>query len=221
MALRDGLQIRQRAIALQKKLGDAVRGCTQKHGRDAFFQDILLGLASEAQMSVVEMLEGDNARQITRVAWGARNLLEIYYWTRYVLRSPADAKRFHEDMICDYREMMRRLEGVAGMEPLIKVSKAAIAKLAPTFERITDSSKHLVISEIAKEFGEEKLFAMTNQLLSKYVHPTSLSVQSRLTTELYDMIAPGFVNGGAEYMEKTFPLLVDALRKEHIQAAGA
>jgi hypothetical protein len=38
-----------------------------------------------------------------------RNLLELHYWTRFVLVSTDNARRFFEDLICDYRELLTEL----------------------------------------------------------------------------------------------------------------
>jgi hypothetical protein len=80
---RDGGEMRQAVITLQKELGDAVRACVQKYGPEAWYQNTLLALASELQLAAVELFEGDNHAQVTRVAWAARNLLELHYFVRY------------------------------------------------------------------------------------------------------------------------------------------
>jgi hypothetical protein len=104
--------------------------CIQKHEEDGWFQNVLLGLASEAQMSALELVEGDRNEQMTRVAWAARNLLELHYWTRFVLTSSEDTQRFREDILCDYREMMNRLKGLPDPDSAISVAEFILAKAA-------------------------------------------------------------------------------------------
>jgi len=61
------VEMRQTNIKLRKELGDAIRDCVQKHGPEAWYQNVLLALASELQLNGVELFEGDNQQQVTRV----------------------------------------------------------------------------------------------------------------------------------------------------------
>jgi hypothetical protein len=216
MTYEEGLKIRQEVQVLTKELGDAVRGCKQKTGADAWFQNILLGLASECQLNAFEVLEGDSRRQITRVAWGARNLLELQLWTLWVVRSPQNARRFHEDMICDFREMIDQLNGAPNSAAAIKKAKGSINELLPLLKATNVNSKHLVIAEVAKELGGQKRFELVNKYLSKFVHPTSLSIHARLMPEMYDTASQMFIETAVDIIKSTFPVLTEALRAEFV-----
>jgi hypothetical protein len=81
------------------------------------------------------LFEGDNQKQVTRVAWAARNLLELHYFVRYVLSSSEAARRFHEDALCDYRDMMNWIAKVPDIEPLVKASNDKLAELSNAAEQ--------------------------------------------------------------------------------------
>jgi|ERR1051325_11519004 len=207
--------MRQTKIKLQKELGDAVRGCEQKYGTEAWYQNVLLALASELQLNSVELFEGDNQEQATRVAWAARNLLELHYFVRYVLSSPEAARRFHEDALCDYQDMMNWMAKVPGIEPLSKASNDKLAELSNSAEQITDDNSFLKVAKIAKDFKEEFPYGIGHKFLSKFVHPTSVSIQLRLDPQAGLVIRPLMVQTGMNYIEFTFPQLAEELRKQH------
>jgi hypothetical protein len=218
---RDGGEMRQTVITLQKELGDAVRACVQKYGPEAWYQNTLLALASELQLAAVELFEGDNHAQVTRVAWAARNLLELYYFVRYVLSSEENARRFHEDALCDYRDMMKWMAKVPGIEALLKVGQDKIAELSGSLEQTDEQDSYLKAANIANTFKEDFPFGMANKFLSKFVHPTSLSIQLRLQPEADPVMRGLMVQTGMNYIEHTFPQLAAELRTLHPKAEQA
>jgi hypothetical protein len=213
---RDGLEMRQTTINLQKELGDAIRGCQQKYGAESWYQEILLALANEAQFNAIELLEGDNNQQVARVAWAARNLLELHYFTRYVLASPDYARRFHEDALCDFQDIMRWLGKIPGIDALVQANKEKLAELSETAEQITEDESFLTARKIARDvFKEGFPFGIANKLLSKFVHPTSVSIRVRFDEQNAPVVKHLMVMAGINFVEHTFPLLAAELRKFH------
>ncbi len=215
MRLRDGGEIRTTAVRLQKELGNAVRTCTQRHGKEAWYQNVLLGLATEAQVSCVELLEGDSQHQLTRSAWAARNLFELHYLTRYVLANTDNARRFHEDMICDYWDLMRKIEPIQGAAPIVAAARVQISAIANDLEQVKAGDKYLSVALIAKGFGETDHHDVVNKFLSKFVHPTSLSIHLRINGQFHMLFGPIVLHTAASYIDADFSTFDRGTKKQH------
>ncbi len=113
-------------------------------------------------------------------------------------------------MVCDFLELANRLAGTSapGIE-VVAASQRQIYEMLPTFETITDKSKHLSAAKVAEEFGEAKDYGLANQILSKFVHPTSMALALRINPPLYDLLAPLCYTLASNYTIKTIPLITD------------
>ena len=87
--------------------------------RDAppdWYSVLLIELATECLSNSMELFRGIEEMSASRCAWGARNLLELSYFTRYVAQSAENARRFHEDAMCDLKDMLKKLETLGLLE---------------------------------------------------------------------------------------------------------
>jgi hypothetical protein len=175
---------------------------------------LLLALAGELLFNSMEVLQGETEGNCCRSAWGARNLLELHYWVRFITTSRENARRFHEDMVCDYQDLLKQTGNEPGLEELIRSSKLVLDEAWSRLEEVKLGDKRLNVLQIAKDFSDEVGYGKVNKLLSKFVHPTSLSIQLRLMPPiLVAFIVPTILQIGALIIERTFPVLTQALNE--------
>src|SRR5665213_1006000 len=164
---------------------------------------VLYGLLQAGLHALRHIRCGWPDNDISRMAWAARNALELELWIAYVTISEENAERFHLDWLNDMSELLSKSVAVekanavgsetAGDEGMNKVTsfpypdmdfgghtvQAAEALLAS--HRAQNPSlpeKYLRIGEIARLLGKEEMFKSINSLLSKHIHPTAFSVLS-------------------------------------------
>src|ERR1035441_5110867 len=101
------IDIRAHVLAHGQLLKDAVD--TLKQAPEHWHTTLLIELAGENLFNCLELIQGVDTTNVARCSWAARSLLELHYFTRFVMVSPENAKRFHEDMVCDYQDLLRRL----------------------------------------------------------------------------------------------------------------
>ena len=115
------------------------------------------------------------------VAWGCRNLLELRVFARYVARSPADRKRFTDDMTVDTSQSAKAIIAMAEREvPGASSSDEEIVLLLQTTQRLKsasgfDGNKYLSIAELAKEMKLDEELSI-HKVCSKLVHPSAQSI---------------------------------------------
>jgi hypothetical protein len=113
-------------------------------------------------------------------AWACRNLLELTVFTKFVLISEGNARRFAEDRLidgCDIITSLRTLELHIDPQCDTKFLDDALARMQSQMaaESVT-AKKYLATSAIADVVGMKEDFACMNRVCSKLVHPTSWSV---------------------------------------------
>lgn len=79
---------------------------TLRTGPEHWHTTLLIELAGENLINALEVVTGEQQQNACRCAWAARNLLELHYFTRFVIQSPENAQRFHDDMLCDFQDML-------------------------------------------------------------------------------------------------------------------
>jgi hypothetical protein len=123
-------------------------------------------------------------KRITKVAWAARNLLELSIWVDYCNLSNAHAKRFRDDSARDLIGFSKAIQSIYvegygtpaqdlddAMRRLVAFAEKTfnVAGLDDDFERVSDA---------AEEVGRRTTFSSLNKLFSKFAHPTALSLNS-------------------------------------------
>ena len=116
-------------------------------------------------MNSLSKADGD----IAYTAWLARNLLELKVWVAYCATSRQRAEEFFDDALRDMIEMNSKFSTESATT---NAAKGAVDPFKPPhkFKRVSDA---------ASDVGMKDLFDYHNKQLSKFAHPTALSVMTR------------------------------------------
>lgn len=127
-----------------------------------------------------------------QMAWLNRNVLELDIWVEYASSSDAHAREFWEDSIRDAYSLLTRGRSKKGKKS--KKSKSFEVPSPPLGEEHDPEFKSLMrkavgildpghepdawtaVSEAAKALGRDEEYRSQNQMLSKFAHPTAMSV---------------------------------------------
>jgi hypothetical protein len=144
-----------------------------------YFFEIVRELVDSGIRNFSELRRGHIAGNLNLIAWASRNLLELAVFTKYVLKSAGNAKRFGDDRLVDGCELIIALLDLEhyydpaaptpGLDDALNRMEAQ--KIA---ENVT-ATRHLETSVIAKEVGMEQEFRSMNRVSSKLVHPSAWS----------------------------------------------
>lgn len=108
-------------------------------------------------------------------------LLELHYCIRYVLGSEENARRFHEDAICDYPDLLKMADSVIPPNTeaaiVFRNIRDHVVRLTTSMQMIKPKDRFLAVADVAKGLGEQATFVSLNKYLSKLAHPTSFWVQ--------------------------------------------
>jgi hypothetical protein len=170
--LRDADTLAQKLLALGNSL---------KPVDDAtyYFFEIVRELVDAAIKNFNELRRGYVTDNLNLTAWASRNLLELTVFTKYVLQSGTNARRFGDDRLVDGCELIIALRDLEryydpnaptpGLDDALK--RMEEQKIA---ESVT-ATKHLDMGTLAREVGMEQEFRSMNRVSSKLVHPTAWS----------------------------------------------
>jgi hypothetical protein len=144
-----------------------------------YFFEIVRELVDAAIKNFTELRRGYVAGNLNLIAWASRNLLELTVFTKYVLKSGANARRFGDDRLIDGWELIVSLRDLEhfydpsaptpGLDDALKRMEDQKAA-----ENVT-ATRHLETSVLAREVGMEQEFRSMNRVSSKLVHPTAWS----------------------------------------------
>ncbi|HEX4135111.1 MAG TPA: hypothetical protein VHY84_10915 [Bryobacteraceae bacterium] len=169
--------------------------------------------------NVDELLHGFNQKRIWKLAWAGRNLLELAIWVEYCNFSPANAKQFRDDSSRDLlgtgRSIQKQVELSVG-KPNAERHKAMneLVKMVDDQFGVSDlGDDYTKVVEAATSLGRKNDFAHANKLLSKYAHPTAISLNSSLpsSAEFDAGFRDMFLSEGAEYATRAITLLKDEI----------
>jgi hypothetical protein len=144
-----------------------------------YFFEIVRELVDAVLKNFHELRHGSVSNNLNLTAWASRNLLELTVFTRYVLKTGTNARRFGDDRLVDGCELIIALRDLErhyapnaptpGLDDALK--RLEDQKVA---ENVT-ATKHLDTGALAKEVGMEQEFRSMNRVSSKLVHPTAWS----------------------------------------------
>ena len=120
------------------------------------------------------------------VTWVTRNILELWVWVEYCSQSQQYSE-FYQDVVRDLNDLNKAIGGVdpQGVETLQKANKfLGNAKPAHKFKNVRNA---------AEAVGLLSTFTKYNKLLSKFAHPTALSVLTSFEEGRADQIRKLFV----------------------------
>jgi|ERR1035437_4606740 hypothetical protein len=203
--------IRAHILAHGQVLHDSVD--LLKYAPERWRTTLLIELATENLANCFELIQGVDTNNIAKCAWAGRNLLELHYFTRYVIQSPEKAKRFKEDMVCDFQDLLKRW----GKNPLYAQALTQHQLMADSaWSAMTEArkgDKFLSSHDIAGDLGEQVPYGDLHKYLSKFVHPTSLSIQFRKAEQVYGIVLGTVVEMAARLIAHTFPLLAKHIKE--------
>ena len=175
---------------------------------------LLIHMATANLLQCNELVEGLQAGNVSRVAWATRNLLELHYFVRYIVESPENAERFREDMVCDYQDLMSFTARHAEYAPFAVVGQQVLDHLWDRHINLAKKNdNYLKPDAIAKRLGEGHHYTTVMKFLSKFVHPTSLSIYFNNLEPWKAMFIPATVETAARLIGDTFPRLAKHIRE--------
>jgi hypothetical protein len=162
-----------------KTLGNSLRPVNDE---EYFFFEILREMVISTITNCDLLVQGHKSANDNLVAWACRNLLEISVFTKYVLTSRGNARRFGQDRIIDGCDIARSLIGLE----LHCYPKSDTCVLDDWLTRMeaqgaaegVTGSKFLPTSTLAEQVGMKDDFKAINRVCSKLVHPTAWSIIS-------------------------------------------
>jgi len=143
-------------------------------------------------------------KRITKLAWAARNILELSIWIDYCNRSDVQAKQLRDDSARDLLGFAKAIqaiyiEGQGSPDLGLKKTEQDLISFAQNVFGVTgldDDFKR--VSEAAKDVGRENNFRQLNKLFSKFAHPTAISLNAVVAVEADAGIRTMFLNDGVE-----------------------
>jgi hypothetical protein len=180
---------------------------TLKFAPEHWHTTLLIELATENVFNSFELVQGSKAGVIgvCRCAWAARNLLELQYFTRFVLESPKNARRFFEDMGCDYQDLLKRIAKNPQFAQQALAPQAVLDHMwANHATQTKKKDKYLSARNIAEDSGEGLQFGDAHKFLSKFVHPTSLSIQFKKAPDVAVPISASMLQIAGNLVADTF-----------------
>jgi hypothetical protein len=148
---------------------------------EAWFRHIVFGLLLGVIDEYRNLKNGlADSGFVSVMAAATRNLMELQVWTRYVIASRTNAKRFHDDWNLDALDFFEYLakwqQIVIPSEPLPAAVQRVLTEAYAQRDKVglTPKDKYLRVGRIAKEFN------CMNHVYSKLVHPTAFSVLGRI-----------------------------------------
>ncbi len=145
---------------------------------EGWYADLILKISLSIGRVCNDLFKTTEQDALPAAAWNARNLLELWVWTKYCSTSRDNARRFHEDAV---RDMMgiaavhSKMCEVAGVhDELGAVGQEKLRKIAADqLGLATIDANYTRVAEAARSLGLESLYVAHNQFLSKLAHPTA------------------------------------------------
>jgi len=138
------------------------------------------------------------------LAWACRNLLELVIFTKFVLISEANARRFAEDRLidgCDIIKSLRTLELHVDPKSDTSLLDDALARMKAQMaaENVT-ATRYLATGSLADMVGMKEDFDCMNRVCSKLVHPTAWSILAvNKGEDAFSQCRPILFQSGGQY----------------------
>jgi hypothetical protein len=156
------------------------------------------------------------------LAWACRNLFEANLTVRYVLLSQANLIEWMGQALRDERDF---IDGVLSIPhgskhpqdiAILRQRRVQLDDMARRYR--LDFAKPFRVGEIAKELGEASEYAAMYKLFSKYVHPTSLLVNSWYQVKADMGWTNVFLTSAQQYAADTIQRVAEDARLEHARS---
>jgi hypothetical protein len=151
---------------------------------DAWRERQLFNFIRLLTQNAEDLVKGYREQRIRKVAWAARNILELWVWVDYCNLSDAHAKQFRDDTARDLVGFVKAVQMIEvhnqGKQHVELAEKhrelVTFVESAYGIKQLDDDFTR--VSEAAKELGRQIEFLALNKLCSKYAHPTSIALNS-------------------------------------------
>lgn len=92
----------QLGTTIPNKLNELLARVDQSRGRvEDWYADLITKISLSIGRVCIDLFKSTEQDALPAAAWNARNLLELWVWTKYCSTSRANARRFYEDAIRD------------------------------------------------------------------------------------------------------------------------
>jgi hypothetical protein len=191
----------------------------QDGSRDSHFTNVLVGLGMESYHAFGELSTGIAQKIMIRAALGARNLFELKYWIQYAVISQDNVRRLRRDAIIDLRELLDKHAAGLAVATSLKLAPEELKTLHQQGREMFDEKcreqnlsadgRHLNVADISRDLGGEAEYKVVFPFLSKFVHPTGLSI---CLPELTDNWLENVYSMGCWYFNEAFVRLDGGLK---------
>ena len=159
-------------------LCETLASCTER--LENWHTALLLKIVTSIDRVCRDLLKTTEQEALTAAAWNARNLLELWVWTKYCCASRESARRFNEDCLRDCEGLTNSYFKICDLRGLDHELESAmrekIANAAHTLGLDSIDASFLNVREAAKAVGLDGWFTPCNAFLSKFAHPTAFLV---------------------------------------------
>jgi hypothetical protein len=150
----------------------------RKQTADSWYADLISKILLSVDRTCSDLLKTMEQKSVPAAAWNARNLLELWIWTKYCGASRDNARRFNEDAL---RDVQGLVDALSKMHELREVpnhfadsSREKIAEVARDKLGLDSlDGSYVRVADAAKSIGLHDWFSSYNSSLSKYAHPTA------------------------------------------------
>jgi hypothetical protein len=174
--------------------------------------DVLHRLHATVEDNLRDLEDAAKNGRMSTVAWLARNLLELLVWSSFCAVSEDNSKHFVLDAVRDVHDAMNVPDDLLSTTFNFRAARAeAIEKATEDgFETLDES--YTAVSKIAKQAGKGEEFKHINKLLSKFAHPTALSVIER-ESEANAKLKQKFYEMGYRFAKATLNIIEGTLKQ--------
>jgi len=186
--------------------------------------EVFVGIIDQMKYEYASMnVAYSNNDPISVVAWRARNLLEICIWTIFCTKDEENARQFYDDAARDFDDILRSLQNHPipkeysdeDFDGLIANGIKDFRERAIVFG-VNIDQKYTKIKEVFEILPDLKnLYLGANKQLSKFVHPTALSMigladgrLQKMKEHFFDLGCLNFV-GIFEYLKTYFETILE------------
>lgn len=137
-------------------------------------------------VNFLELMDAHEGRPLPKLAWVARNILEISIWVEYCSLSEKNAHRFYTDIIHDVFDVIEAAEKASSEDvsvPDFASARAEVHKIAGRFQVANPGDPYTRVEYAAQAIGQLTEYKALNRLLSKFAHPTAMSIFARILPE--------------------------------------
>ena len=211
------VQLIETVVTQFKQFGSSLKPVDEKNG---WFFQIIFELMDATVSNYHQLRIGYNDDNNHLLAWACRNLLELAVFTKYVLMSEANARRFAEDRLidgCNIISSLRTLEFHINPNSDTKLLDDALVRMQAQMaaENVT-ATKYLAVGSLAEIVGMKEEYACMNRVCSKLVHPTAWSILAvNKGDNAFSQFRPIFFQAGAQYLSDLYLAI-----KEHNATHG-